>query len=395
MPGWIAVASRASAPKLGSRRRACLWLAVCVGVFPSFARAQALIEEDGFLVASIGAGAVRLESFVVRPRDAQGRLPIALIAHGKPESRAAMTQMRAARYAPTARDFARRGYLAVAVLRRGFGRSDGPSPAPASCASTSFAPTFEAAADDLQGALEVLARRPDADPDRVVLVGASAGGLAATALAARAPRGVRGVVNLSGGLKFDECPKPDLLVAEFARAGRRIKAKSLWVYAENDSYFPPPLVDRAHAAFLAAGADVRRVRSPALGVDGHALFASTQGRRRWLTEADAFLRDLGLPNLVDPVTRPLATKLNQPASQERLLADYLSAPGEKAMAVSKGGPFLRFQFGADSVARARELALKSCQEKAPGGQCEIVAENHDLVIGGARTPIQTRPAPGP
>ena len=170
-----------------------------------------------------------------------------------------MLESKASDYAGPARDLARRGWLAVVVMRRGFGQSDGPMAASVSCATTSFADRFAADADDLQGALAAVSKRPDADPDRAIAIGVSAGGAAVVALAARNPTNLRGVVSVSGGLRMPDCPKEDVLVNAYKDFGAASRVPNLWVYARNDSFFGPELVERMQSAFLDGGGDVKLV----------------------------------------------------------------------------------------------------------------------------------------
>ena len=137
---------------------------------------------------------------------ASGRMPIALIAHGKPTTQGRMSDQHAQMHLPQARDLARRGWLAVVVMRRGYGSSDGPHPVPLSCASKCFRSEFESEADDLQATLTAIAQRPDADPARMIALGVSAGGAAVIALSARNPPELAAVINISGGLRFEPCP---------------------------------------------------------------------------------------------------------------------------------------------------------------------------------------------
>ena len=74
-----------------------------------------------------------------------------------------MLDERSGEYARQARDLARRGWLAVVAMRRGYGGSDGPASVPLTCASTSLLERFAADADDLQAVLAAVAKRPDAD----------------------------------------------------------------------------------------------------------------------------------------------------------------------------------------------------------------------------------------
>ena len=347
------------------------------------ANGQALLEEDVFLAARIGGQLVRLEAFVVKMKDApEAKLPVALITHGKPPSEGRMSDMRARQYAPHARDFARRGWLGIVVMRRGFGRSDGPSPVGVSCGAEDFGRNFEAAADDLEGALREIGQRPDADASRIVALGASHGGAAVLALAGRNPQGLRGVVNVSGGLRLDNCTKDELLVEPIAAAGGRSKVRTLWIYADNDRTFPPAIVDRMHEVFLQKGGDVRRVRLPAQGTDGHTIFNTLTGRRAWLAEADAFLRDLGLPTWNQGHVRALVATLKLPPSAAGGAERYLSSPGEKALARSTTSQRANSQFGLRTIEEARTRALTACENVPPKETCEIVVENNALVSSG-------------
>jgi hypothetical protein len=95
---------------------------------PAAAPAKAeddLVEEHTFLKVPSDKGGYRLEALVVRPAKADGRLPIALITHGKNAAAAENQAVRPELFRAQARDFAARGWLAVVVIRRGFGQSDG------------------------------------------------------------------------------------------------------------------------------------------------------------------------------------------------------------------------------------------------------------------------------
>src|SRR5207237_8790586 len=124
-------------------------------------------------------------------------------------------------------DLAMRGWLAVVVMRRGFGGSDGlpgvsRGGAYMSCENGDLARGFDAEADDLDAALKTIAERPDADGSRAIAIGQSLGGGAVLALAARQPAGLLGAVNVSGGAWRNEgatvCDH-DALVATMATLG--------------------------------------------------------------------------------------------------------------------------------------------------------------------------------
>jgi len=230
-------------------------------------------EEETFFRVNIAGHVFRLEGLIVKRADATGPLPIALITHGKPPNSQNMLDTHTKQFLGQARDMANRGWLAAVVIRRGFGQSDGPMPEPISCSSNSLVEHFSAEADDLQATLDVLSQRPDADRRRAIALGVSDGGGAILALAARNPQQLRGVVNISGGVRFPECPKKEEeLVAAFKTFGTKSRVPSLWLYARNDSYFGPDLAERLRIAFLDGGGDAKLVMFNPIGQDGHDLF---------------------------------------------------------------------------------------------------------------------------
>ena len=194
-----------------------------------------LVEETTFLTVKNDSGSYRLEALVVRSATAKGRLPVALLTHGKPRLPAEMAKIRGSLMAPQARDLAYRGYLAVAVVRRGYGQSGGTpgraaNAAFANCNQADLRRYFAVESDDLDGALRAIANRPDADGTQAIAIGASVGGGAVLALAARNPPGLKAAVNLSGAMRITDehgklaCPQdmPIAALASFgARPGRR------------------------------------------------------------------------------------------------------------------------------------------------------------------------------
>ncbi|HLO78884.1 MAG TPA: CocE/NonD family hydrolase, partial [Magnetospirillum sp.] len=307
----------------------------------------------------------------------QARLPVALIAHGKPRTRQKQLDAHPDRMLAQARDLALRGWLSVVVMRRGFGASDGSSPVRLSCRNLqTLKAYFDASADDLQGTIKALARRADADTDRVIVVGASAGGAAAVALAARNPKGLVAVVSVSGGLHSFDCDKDPALIDAYAQYGARSRVPSLWVYARNDSLFSVRLVDRLHRAFVAAGGDAKLVMVEDVGDDGHTMFNATKGRHLWLTELDGFLRRLKLPvwpdRHIDSLVKSISTKTATRDVAER----YLSAPSQKAFAASADGHAWGSAWGYKTMAEARSRAVAECGKRSMQAPCGIVMENY-------------------
>lgn len=372
---------------MGIKTFSFILVACLVVSFPVLANDE-LIETKQFFNVVVDGHRVRLEGMTVKRADASGRLPVALITHGKPSTTGTMLEEHASGMLPQARDLAYRGWLSVIVIRRGFGASDGPMPAPVFCNSGSLLANFRAAADDLQAVLRLVAEWPDADPTHMIAIGESAGGAAVTALSARNPKGLVGVINVSGGLHFDSCDKDADLVTAFKHYGAKSRVPSLWIYARNDSLFGPALVDRMHEAFLDGGADVKLVELPPIGRDGHSIFDSTAGRDAWLPELDAFLRFHDLPTWPFRDADRLALKLKSPDRYLGFLQQYVSGPGTKALAESQVSGMLGRSYGFATMDEARKSAIAACKQDAPTETCDIVMENNRWV-GPAETAKST------
>ena len=149
---------------------------------------------------------------------------------------------------------------------------------------TEFERSFDAGADDLLAVIDAVKKRPDADASRIIAVGASAGGAVAIALGARNPPGLVGVVSVSGGLR-SSCPTwKDRLTEAYKTYGAESHVPNLWLYAKNDSYFAPDVVERLKSAFLSGGGLVQLTEFDPVEKVGHNLFQD--GALPWLGELD-------------------------------------------------------------------------------------------------------------
>jgi dienelactone hydrolase len=359
-----------------------------------------LLEERTFLTVQNDKGRFRLEALVVKPAKADGRLPIALITHGKNAKAEENQALRADMMLPQARDFAARGWLAVVVLRRGYGQSDGlpgvsRGAAYMACENADLARGFEVEADDLDGALKVVAARPDADGSRAIAIGQSLGGGVVLAFAARRPAGLLGVVNVSGGAwrtngEGNVCQHADL-VAAVATLGARTRIPTLWLYAENDSLFPPELVTRMRDAYAASGGRAELRMFPPIMHDGHRLFADFGGRVKWLRAVDGFLQTHGMPNANLARAEMVMSTTKLGARARPVVEEYLSTPAPKLLVATPSGAGAYWVANPNDIEGARKRLLTNCREKS-GAECTVVMENNELVrplVTGAITPEVT------
>ena len=361
---------------------ATAWFAMGTQAAPPSAK-EALVRELGALSVTIDGSAHKLESLIVRP-PGEGPFPLAVIAHGAPRDAAQRGRFAVSSLGPQAEEMARRGWAAAVVLRRGFGTSTGRVAEDAGpCGRPNYVAAGREGAKDLRAIVESLRAQPYVDPSRVLIVGVSAGGFAALATAADPPDGLRAVISFAGG-RGSPAPgvvcEDQALVRAFGAFGETVRVPTLWVYAENDSYFSPGLVHRFHDAFVASGGRAELVVVGPFGEDGHTLF-SRRGTAIWRPLVDDFLRKVGLPTWDAPPADTPQAELPPPhelvsEAGRKAWSDFLGGAPSKAFAVGPGGAW-GWRAGRNSLDDARRQALDSCQRN--GARCRVVAEDDALV----------------
>ena len=223
--------------------------------------------------------------------------PLVLINHGSPSADLRPSQNVASCWSDAVQFFLARGHAVGLPLRRGYGANGGvwhENFGP--CDAPDYRRAGLEAARDMQAALTTLAARPDVPAGPAIVVGQSAGGWGAVALAAQNPPGVRAYVSMAGGRGGRRANQPnnnctpEALVRTAGGFGATARTPMLWVYTANDSYFGPDLAARMHAAFTAAGGRARLESLGPYGRDGHSLFFGNQGVTIWGPLIEDFLR---------------------------------------------------------------------------------------------------------
>jgi dienelactone hydrolase len=344
--------------------------------------------EEGFLHTKIKGRLVLLQALVIKKADAAGKLPIMLFTHGTVASPKGRQEMTPRGVKDTnlrmVRDYARRGWLSVYVLRRGYGQSDGPAHVVSLRCDTTI-PTYQdfinADADDLEAALTFIGQREDADTSRVVAFGASGGGAAVVALGARNIPGLQLVVNVSGGLKLSACTagsNHERLVAAMRHYGTTSRVTNLWYYAKNDRTFPEDTVAEMRTAFLEGGAYSRltsyeNVMDSKTGeeVDGHLLWSKRASAV--MIDVDGFLRSKNLPTWDFNDVSTLANKVGTKKDVPSILELYIASPGYKALAQSTTSETsFTDNYNSATLEDAKQGAISACQKRYPGHTCKIV-----------------------
>lgn len=319
-----------------------------------------------------------LDALEVRA-DLPGRHPLALLTHGTAIDPAERAQVTPWRFLPQALWFARRGYVALVVVRRGYGHSGGENDgAQGGCGLRgSFAAAAQAGVDDLRLAAKYAATLPEVDTTTIISTGVSTGGLVQVATAADPMPGLKAAINFAGGRggngKGTNC-NLDGLVNAFRFFGKHNKAPMLWIYAENDKWFPPQMARKFDEAFRKGGGADEFVMTPPDGDDGHHLYSHVA---KWSPIVEEYLRKQDLLPLKNEVLPPPSlSHVPEPAgltdAGRAAFRQFLTNGPFKAFAANGSGAW-GFSTGQFTQAKADREALDHCTRKANGaGVCQVV-----------------------
>jgi dienelactone hydrolase len=323
---------------------------------------------------------------VYRP-SGDGPFPLAVFNHGR-QTRDFRPAQGRSRPETMARWLVRKGFVVMAPTRVGyadtFGRFD-PEFA-GECKDRRLEPLHEAMAEQTLATVAHARQLPYVDASRWVVMGGSAGGLGSLATAARAPEGLAGVINLSGGIGGDPVRmprrpcRPDQLAAYWEQLAGRAEAPTLWLYWENDQFWG---AEHPHEWFRAWNRGSGRGEFhmyPPSGKEGH--FGINENRDRWIPQAEAFLNELGFRRPGLPPRPPASgyaavNDLNRvpmlsPAVRNDHYRRFVQARPPKAFALSERGAM-----GWATGDWAAAKALTTCERY--GAPCRFYALDNDVV----------------
>ena len=364
------------------RLLACLCLAAAgAAVAEESTFGPRLIQED----VRIPAGRYTIAATLLRPEGA-GPFGAVVLNHGTPGSATGRARESAELLINSASVFARRGYVVVLPLRRGFGATGGEfAEDPGTCANPDYRKGEQAAADDVMAAYDYARALPYVDGKRMILAGQSAGGIVSMyAAGTRNPQGLIAVLSFAAGRGGNPDFRPGVpcAVEPVARllesVGKNVKAPVLLHYAENDLYFNAQTSRLWYDRFTAAGAKADYVLQPPFGRDGHYIFSETLGVRYWLPAVEQFLGKHGIPferlDAKDPLQQVEQLPHARTDACRGLYRAFLESPGPRAYAVSADG---RCGF-AGGVPDAADAAVRECRTNAKA-PCSLYAVDAEVV----------------
>jgi len=230
-----------------------------------------------------------------------GPFRLAVIAHASTQNVLRRAQMPQPEYRALAAILVARGFAVLVPERLGHGATGGRYVEDqGGCDEADYSRAGRATAEEISLALEFLRKQDFVRKDGAVVIGHSAGGWGALALANADPKEISAIITFApgrGGHANDEpnkiCAPHTLLGAatEFGKAAR-IPVTSL--VAANDSYFAPAFSKTLADAFRGGGGKDDFRTLPAVGSEGH-----------WMIETEAGVK---------AASSELAHALNLPAS---------------------------------------------------------------------------------
>jgi dienelactone hydrolase len=259
--------------------------------------AQGDLQRQRWFIPSPEPGLL-MRATVMRPRG-RGPFPLVVVNHGSTQSAARRAAVPLPAYDALSRWLVERGYAVVVPQRPGHGETGGTYlENQGGCANADYHKSGLATALSIEATIAYMLRQPFVRKTGIIVIGQSAGGWGALALAGKNPPGVKAVINFAGGRggrSYDRpnnnCA-PDRLVAAARTFGTTARIPTLWIYARNDTYFAPELSKRMADAFRAGGGRVEYHLLPAIGSDGHRLIELRQAVAVWAPIVRAFVARL-------------------------------------------------------------------------------------------------------
>ncbi|MGY8638922.1 alpha/beta fold hydrolase [Bradyrhizobium sp. 14AA] len=218
-----------------------------------------------------------------------GPFRLAIIAHASTQNGLRRAQMPQPEYRALAAHLVARGFAVLVPERLGHGATGGRYVEDqGGCDEADYARAGRATADQISRALEFLRKQDFIRKDAAILIGHSAGGWGALALANADPKTINTIIVFApgrGGRANDEPGRicaPHALLAAAAEFGKSARIPVTWLVAANDSYFAPAFSKGLADAFRGAGGKVDFRTLPAVGSEGH-----------WMIELDAGVEAAG------------------------------------------------------------------------------------------------------
>jgi dienelactone hydrolase len=226
-----------------------------------------------------------------------GPFRLAVIAHASTQNALRRAQMPQPEYRALAAALVARGFAVLVPERPGHGATGGKYlETQGGCDDADYLRSGRVTADEIRLATDYLRQQSFIRSNGAVIVGHSAGGWGALALAGENTQGLSAIIVFSpgrGGHASDvanEVCAPQALVTTAAEFGHHARIPVTWLVAANDSYFSPALSRQLADAFRRGGDRVDFHVLAASGSEGHWLVETEAGVKTAEAELDRALK---------------------------------------------------------------------------------------------------------
>lgn len=226
---------------------------------------------------------IAARALLFRPAGA-GPFHLAVIAHASTQNVLRRAQMPQPEYRALAAFLVARGFAVLVPERLGHGATGGRYVEDqGGCDEADYARAGRATAEEISLALDYLQKQDFIRKDGAVVIGHSAGGWGALALASADPKAISAIIAFApgrGGHANDEPNKvcaPHTLLAAAAEFGKAARIPVTSLVAVNDSYFAPAFSKALADAFRSGGGKDDFRTLPALGSEGHWMIETEAG----------------------------------------------------------------------------------------------------------------------
>lgn len=239
---------------------------------------------------------IAAHALLFRPPGA-GPFRLAVIAHASTQNGLRRGQMPQPEYRALSAFLVARGFAVLLPERLGHGATGGRYVEDqGGCDEADYARSGRATADEISLAMDYLRKQDFIRKDAAIVIGHSAGGWGALALANADPKAISAIIAFApgrGGHANDEPNRicaPHTLLAAAAEFGKAARIPVTWLVATNDSYFAPALSLGLVDAFRGSGGKVDFRALPAVGSEGHWMIETDVGVKAASAELDRALK---------------------------------------------------------------------------------------------------------
>jgi dienelactone hydrolase len=227
----------------------------------------------------------------------EGPFRLALIAHATTQNVLRRAQMPQPEYRALAAHLVARGFAVLVPERPGHGATGGDYlEDQGGCDEADYLKSGRATADEIRTALDYARSQPFVRKDGAVIIGHSAGGWGALALAGEDPKAIAAIVAFApgrGGHANDfenRICAPHTLLAAAAAFGKDARVPVTWLVAANDTYFSLEFSRKLADAFRSGGGKADYRSLPAFGSEGHWLPETESGVKQAAGDLDRALK---------------------------------------------------------------------------------------------------------